>query len=52
MKKEAGVFPEGTSLKDTLDLYFQCCSIELTAKTLAIVAATLANGGVCPSTSE
>jgi tellurite resistance protein len=31
-----------------LDVYFSCCSIEMTARMLAAAAATLANGGVCP----
>jgi glutaminase len=33
-----------------LDAYFQQCSILVTARDLAIMAATLANGGVCPVT--
>lgn len=35
-----------------LDLYFQCCSITITSKMGAIIASTLANGGVCPTTNE
>ncbi|MEM6437942.1 MAG: glutaminase, partial [Cyanobacteria bacterium P01_D01_bin.115] len=37
---------------ETLDLYFQQCSILVTAKDLAMLSATLANGGVNPVTGE
>ncbi|KHN75142.1 Putative glutaminase 3 [Toxocara canis] len=37
---------------DTLDLYFQLCSIEANTDTLAVMAATLANGGVSPLSEE
>ncbi|EJW70010.1 hypothetical protein WUBG_19082, partial [Wuchereria bancrofti] len=37
---------------DTLDLYFQLCSIETNVDTLAVMAATLANGGVSPLSEE
>ncbi|MEL7369577.1 MAG: glutaminase, partial [Myxococcota bacterium] len=47
--KEKKAFPEGTNLIDTLEFYFQCCAIEFNCKDMALVAATLANGGVCPA---
>lgn len=50
--REQGAFPEGTDLEETLDFYFQCCSLESTAEAMAEVAATLANGGVHPRTGE
>ena len=50
--REHGAFPDGTELVDILEFYFQCCSIELTAEMMSMVAATLANGGVCPLTGE
>ncbi len=37
---------------ETLDLYFQQCSVMVTAKDLAMLSATLANGGVNPVTQE
>jgi glutaminase len=39
-------------LDETLDLYFQQCSILVTCHDLAMMGATLANGGVNPTTGE
>ena len=33
--REQGAFPEGTDLVETLEFYFQCCSIELDTQSLA-----------------
>ena len=38
------------TVEEVLDLYFQQCSILVTARDLAMMAATLANGGVNPVT--
>ena len=45
-------FPSGTHLKGVMEFYFQSCALEVTAKKLSYVAATLANGGVNPLTGE
>ena len=50
--RENGAFPQRTDLRETLEFYFQCCSLETNADDFAVVAATLANGGVCPLTEE
>ena len=50
--KEKDCFPEGADLYQTLDLYFQTCSMEINTESLAVMGATLANGGVCPTTGE
>ena len=48
--RSKNAFPEGTDIEEALSLYFMMCSIELNAEGMSVVAATLANGGVCPLT--
>jgi glutaminase len=50
--RENKVFREDTDLVQTLEFYFQCCSIESNTEKMSVIAATLANGGVCPTTGE
>lgn len=50
--KEVGAFPDNVNINDVLDFYFQCCSIQLTAKKMARISSTLANGGTCPLTNQ
>ena len=55
MMREKGCFPSEISEKpvqDTLDLFFMANSIEMDAESLSVVAATLANGGICPTTDK
>jgi glutaminase len=50
--KARDVFPDNTDINKVLDFYFQCCSIMISTDAFAIIASTLANGGVCPLTNE
>ncbi|WP_299619388.1 glutaminase A [Pelagibius sp.] len=50
--REKNAFPAGAELEDVLDFYFQCCSIELNCQMMSLVAATLANGGICPVSGQ
>jgi len=38
--------------EDTLDLYFHQCAVQVDCRDLALMAATLANGGVNPATGQ
>jgi len=44
--------PNGVDLHKMVEVYLSCCSIEMTATMLSVAAATLANGGVCPTTGR
>ncbi|KAL7298140.1 hypothetical protein TKK_0009141 [Trichogramma kaykai] len=50
--REHGCYPEKTNLRECMDFYFQCCSMESNCEAMSVMAATLANGGICPTTEE
>lgn len=50
--REKNAFPEKTNLTETLEFYFQCCSIESCTYDLSVAAATLANAGTNPLTGD
>jgi glutaminase len=50
--REKKAFPEKTNLTETLEFYFQCCSIESCTNDLSVAAATLANAGTNPLTGD
>ena len=57
MMKSRHIFPKGEDasdheIRDALELYFSACSLEMNCREMALAAATLANGGVCPTTQE
>jgi glutaminase len=43
---------EGNKITEVLDFYFQMCAIACNTRDLGIIAATLANGGLCPLTNK
>ncbi len=52
MMDEHDAFPPGTDTRAALDVYFRACALSLDCEALSVVAAMLANGGVCPVTGH
>ncbi|XP_034943764.1 glutaminase liver isoform, mitochondrial [Chelonus insularis] len=50
--REHNCYPDKTNLRDIMDFYFQCCAMESNCDAMSVMAATLANGGICPITEE
>lgn len=50
--REHKCYPDKVDLKTVMDFYFQCCAMEANCETMSVMAATLANGGICPTTEE
>ncbi|KAJ8393086.1 hypothetical protein AAFF_G00067690 [Aldrovandia affinis] len=50
--QEKKCFPESVDINITLDLLLQCSSTEVTCESGAAMAATLANGGLCPLSGD
>lgn len=54
---KTGAYPEwikddGAKVDTALNFYFMLCSLESDADRMSIVAATLANNGICPLTGD
>jgi glutaminase len=52
MKNDRSFPPCFTNLEDTLELYFQVCSLQLTNMAMSRLAAPFANGGLNPMSGE
>lgn len=50
--RENKAFPPKTNIVETLEFYFQCCSMELSTDDLSVAGASLANAGICPITDQ
>lgn len=50
--KSLNAWPSTVNVESELEFYFQVCSTTVTARTLAVMASTLAMGGTCPLTLE
>ncbi|KAL0968434.1 hypothetical protein UPYG_G00266800 [Umbra pygmaea] len=50
--QEKKCFPEAIDINGTLDLMLQCASTEVTCESGAAMAASLANGGLCPLSGD
>lgn len=52
MMRKFNSFPKNTNIQNTLDLYFQSCSLEVNCDILSITGATIANNGINPLSNK
>lgn len=52
MLKEAGTIAKNADVKKILEFYTQTSAIEFSVEKYAFLAASLANGGICPITED
>ena len=45
-------FPNGTDIQKTIDLFLRLHSLQLSARSMSVIAASMANDGVCPITGK
>ena len=50
--REKGCFPLGVDAQETLEFFFMSNATMLDCEGIAVIAGTLANGGICPTTGE
>lgn len=50
--QQKGLFPKGADVKEHLEFLWRCYAIETTTEAQAVMAATLANAGVCPTDGQ
>src|SRR3989339_616449 len=49
---QKGLFPKGDNITNHLEFLWRCLNIETTTEAQAVMAATLANAGVCPTNEQ
>eukprot|EP00742_Colponemidia_sp_Colp-10_P009115 GILJ01009914.1.p1 GENE.GILJ01009914.1~~GILJ01009914.1.p1 ORF type:complete len:506 (+),score=62.92 GILJ01009914.1:17-1534(+) len=50
--RETKMFQSTSDVIDAVELFLRCCCVKGNAQSLSVVAATLANGGLCPYTGQ
>ncbi|OGH88053.1 MAG: hypothetical protein A3J93_02680 [Candidatus Magasanikbacteria bacterium RIFOXYC2_FULL_42_28] len=50
--QQKGLFPKGDNITNHLEFLWRCLNIETTTEAQAVMAATLANAGVCPTNEQ